>query len=119
MKLEELEPEFLRLVSKDAWMAISDTILSSRVSGIRFRCPSCTQFETPHYIICWRPDVSPQLSPNRGRWEFSGKFLHDLTFSGPISCEVCKTNFFVDSGEVKVVSSRGNSSSSCNSGSAS
>jgi hypothetical protein len=101
MRMQDLEPEFLRLVSKDAWMAISDTILSPRVSGLRFRCPSCS-----FLIILWRPHVSPKAFPSLGRYEFSGKFLHDLTLSSTVVCKSCSTIFHVDKGDVNEINAQ-------------
>jgi hypothetical protein len=103
MKLEFLEPEFLRIVSNDAWMSVSDTILNPRVSGLRFMCPTCYGKDpsSAHYITCWRPDVPSHLAPRRGRWEFIGKYLHDLTLSAPVPCLTCRAIFIIEDGEVK------------------
>ena len=107
MKLQELEPELLRLVSKDAWMAISDTILSDKVSGIRFRCPHCFDqlgsLDKVNFIYCWKPHVSPKAFPSLGRYEFTGKFIHDFTFSGPISCKTCHSIFFIEKGIIRIL----------------
>jgi hypothetical protein len=104
MKIEELEPEFIRLVSKDAWMCISDTILSDKVSGIKFKCPRCFKesgtLQGVHYITLWRPHVSPKAFSNRDRYEFSGKYIHFLTLSAPVHHNKCGSTFIVEGGEI-------------------
>lgn len=106
MRLTELDPCFLRLVSDKSWQR--ENVTMSEADGICFLCPKCFKEKGgpagTHSIICWRPRVKAEMKPGPGRWEFDGTGFGDLTLkagSSSIALEGgCKAHFFVTAGEI-------------------
>lgn len=106
MKLTELEPTFLKILSDQTYRMIDDVGLAD---GIEFLCPVCFKKNGgkvgTHAIICWRPHVPQSVPPTPGRWEFQGSGYNNLTlFAGSSSILLtsaeCKAHFHITNGEI-------------------
>ena len=105
MRLEDLEPQFLRWKSPSAFQHV-DSI--EEADGIFFLCPKCFVANGgmigTHGVMCWRPHVPQDTSPKPGRWEFSGTGYADLTLvagsSSVLLTSGCRAHFFVRAGEI-------------------
>lgn len=109
MKLTELEPRFLKFEATDPKVyAHTDSV--SEADGVLFVCPKCFAAQGrpgSHSIICWRPRVPHEITPQPGRWEFEGTGYHDLTLVAGSSSVLltgpgCGAHFFVRKGEIEM-----------------
>ena len=106
MRLDELEPKFLKLVHPKEWHNV-ETI--AEADGIRFLCPKCfTENSGPmgtHSVICWQPTVPAEVRPAPGRWQFLGNGYRDLSLvAGSSSVQLnggCQAHFFVENGAIR------------------
>jgi len=108
VKLIDLRPEFIRSMNDYSWICISDTIISDRVSGIKFKCPKCFlelgDLDKTHYIFLWRPNAPQGLTHKFGRFEFSNKWIQTLTLSAPIYLSSrCRASFVLENGEITFI----------------
>ena len=106
MKLSELEPQFMKVVTAKRFQNV-DTI--EEADGVMFLCPKCFKENGgpvgTHRVLCWRPRVSQEIPPTPGRWEFKGTGYDDLTLVAGSSSifltgEGCGAHFFVKNGEI-------------------
>jgi len=112
VKLRDLDPHFLKIVDAKLWRFKGEDgeseVSIKEADGIVFMCPKC--FATngglvgTHSVICWRPQVSQDIPPGPGRWEFQGTGYADLTLvAGSSSVALkggCEAHFFVRNGEI-------------------
>lgn len=116
MRLSELEPEFLQIVTEKSFQRHD---YFARADGIIFLCPVC--FRTnggpvgTHSVICWQPHVPQSMPPVPGRWSFQGTGYEDLTLVAGSSsilltctckpeeqpCTCCKAHFYVRGGNIE------------------
>lgn len=105
MRLDELDPQFLRRESADSFWYVDDL---AAADGIMFLCPKCYVVNGgaigTHSVICWRPRVPQDTSPTPGRWEFEGTGYGDLTLVAGSSSVLlrsgCMAHFFVRAGAI-------------------
>lgn len=106
MRLTELEPRFLRIVSENRFANVESL---GEADGIAFLCPQCFRDnggpKATHSIICWQPTVGKRMQPGPGRWHLYGTDFDDLSFVGDSSSSVlltggCNAHFFVSNGEI-------------------
>jgi hypothetical protein len=106
VKLTDLEPEFIKLESEEAWRCISSTLVVDS-DGILFKCPKCFTTNNTHIVICWRTHVPLTIHPKPGRWEFVGHSFYDLSLKANSSSILllsgCRAHFFVEHGEIRMV----------------
>lgn len=106
MKLTELNPRFLAVIDSHTYRA--ENVPFSEADGVMFLCPKCFRENQgsvgTHSVICWRPNVSQDIPPNPGRWEFQGTGLDDLTLvagsSSILLTSGCMWHGFIRNGEV-------------------
>lgn len=105
MKLADLDPRFIRRIDDTLFDFVEEI---DQADGLLFLCPACFGANGgprgTHSIICWRPRVPLTTSPKRGRWEFEGSGLEDLTLVAGSSSVLltggCRAHFFIRNGEV-------------------
>jgi hypothetical protein len=112
MKLNELDPQFLKIEDERTHRYVDDIV---GADGIMFLCPKCfTENNGPigtHRVICWQPHVAQEHLPGPGRWLFQGTGVGDLTLlgSGPggsgarsvlLTGEGCQWHGFITNGDV-------------------
>ncbi len=105
LALQDLEPSFLKIEEANRYRMTQDPI---GADGIDFLCPLCYERNGgpvgTHHVICWRPHVSPDISPKPGRWEFVGSGFHDLTLVAGSSSILlmggCGAHFWIRQGRV-------------------
>lgn len=102
MKLRELDPQFLKVISEHKYKCV-DKIEDA--DGISFLCPKCKDGEThQHSIICWQPKVPQTITPTPGRWNFIGTCYDDLTLKNGSSSILlnggCNAHFWITNGEI-------------------
>jgi hypothetical protein len=106
MKLQELNPHFLKIVD-DRTNHRVDNI--KEADGLLFLCPVCFEKNNgavgTHSIICWQPHVPQTRSPKPGRWNFIGTGYNDLTLQAGSSSILlkgdCGAHFFIKNGEIQ------------------
>lgn len=107
MKLNELEPEFIKITG-DAIERIAENI--TEADGILFLCPLCFQNNGnsnigTHSVLCWQPHVPQDRDPKPGRWKFEGTGINDLTLVAGSSSILlnggCAAHFFIRNGEIE------------------
>lgn len=107
MKLTELDPHFLKILSEREYQCADVSL--AEADGVQFLCPVCFAKNGgpvgTHSVICWRPHVPPDVNPKPGRWEFSGTGYNDLTLTAGSSSILltsgCKAHFFITNGEIR------------------
>lgn len=84
MRLERLEPEFVKITGRNPTVY---TVVESlaEAEGIQFLCPKCFILNKgnvgTHLVLCWfEGKVPDDETPGPGRWTPSGTGFHDLTF---------------------------------------
>ncbi len=105
MRLVDLEPELLKFLNPNSHEYIDKF---SEADGVMFLCPKCFEANKgsrgTHYVLCWRPTVPLDVNPKRGRWEFEGTGLDNLTLKAGSSSVLltagCKAHFFITNGEI-------------------
>lgn len=107
MKLTDLEPKFLKLVSNRSFQTVNE-IASD---GLLFLCPKCfIENNGPvgtHSIICWAPHIplSPELT-GPGRWAMQGTSYEDLSLVAGSSSILlqggCNAHFFIERGSIRM-----------------
>lgn len=109
MKLRDLEPQFLKIVSENSWR--SDAAMGD-CDGLFFLCPVCFRANNgpvgTHGIICWKPHVPQTFHPTPGRWDMRGTGIDDLTlFAGSSSIHLtgpgCGAHFHIANGDISEV----------------
>ena len=100
MKLIDLQPQFLKLISANEHKYV-DTV--HEADGIQFDCPKChADDKKGHTIICWQPHVPQNIFPHPGRWYLVGTCYGDLTLkSSPSLVQLqngCHAHFFIRDG---------------------
>lgn len=89
--LEELNGRFLKVESETSFR---DVDTNAEADGIIFLCPKCFHANGgprgTHSVICWKPNVNPEMHPKPGRWNMEGE-LKNLTFVGPGAVSVLLT----------------------------
>ena len=109
MKLRNLEPQFLKIVSENSWRRDSTM---EECDGIIFLCPVCFRNNHgnvgTHSIICWKPHVPQTFYPVPGRWNMRGYGIDDLTlFASSSSIWLmgpgCGAHFHISNGEIPEV----------------
>lgn len=106
MKLVDLEPAFLKIL--DEKTVRFEGVTMAEADGIAFLCPKCYAANGgrvgTHQVWCWRPHVPQTVSPQPGRWEFTGTGFSDLSLvAGSSSVKLiggCEWHGFVQNGEV-------------------
>lgn len=107
MRLTELNPRFLKIISEKEYEQIDDI---NQADGISMLCPKCFLDEPIgpvgcHSVICWQPHVPQTFVPVPGRWKFSGTGYNDLTLTAGSSSIFlrgpgCQAHFFITNGEM-------------------
>ena len=105
MKLAELNPHFLKMISLTAWKVVRDI---NEADGVQFLCPVCFKNnggeKGTHTMICWTPKVPAEAEPGPGRWNFLGTGLEDLELkNGSSSVQLnggCNAHFWIRGGEI-------------------
>ncbi len=106
MRLLDLSPEFLHLVSPGCHLLVSAI---EDADGIMFLCPVCFRANGgaigTHMIICWTPDIPLSEFPRPGRWRFEGTGYDDLTLVAGSSSILltgkgCEAHFFIRNGQI-------------------
>jgi hypothetical protein len=106
LKLQDLEPRFLKIVDESRRRYIEDI---SEADGLIFLCPKCFAENGgrvgTHSIICWRPHVSQDALPKPGRWDMRGSGFFDLSLvAGSSSIALmggCNAHFFIENGLIR------------------
>jgi hypothetical protein len=112
VKLADLEPHFLKILSEDTYQYAG--VSFSEAQGVQFLCPVC--FVTnggaigTHFVLCWsRSRGTPEhFKPGPGRWKLDGTGLADLTLNAdpPATARSvrlsggCNAHFCVTNGEI-------------------
>lgn len=105
--LRQLEARFLRIRDSHHYDHVESI---SEADGVVFVCPKCfaeggNRREGVHSVICWKPSVSPTISPGPGRWDLSGTGIDDLTLvagsSSVLLTRGCHAHFFVRNGHIE------------------
>lgn len=108
MKLIELEPTFLILLSEKMFK-MTDNL--AEADGVQFLCPKCFAASDKgrigvHSVICWNPKVPQTVSPVPGRWELLGTGYNDLTLragsSSVLITSGCMAHFYINNGEIQM-----------------
>ena len=110
MKLEDLEPRWLKITLPDRFMEV-DSI--AEADGIQFFCPKCFEANGgpvgTHMVICWRPRVPSGQKPGPGRWELHGSGYGDLTLiagsSSVLLTSGCRAHFYIRNGTIEMLAS--------------
>ena len=106
MKLSELKPTFLKIITPSEWQELT----LDNCDGIRFLCPKCFVANKgpvgTHSIICWKPQVPQTIFPTPGRWNIVGTSVDNLSLVAGSSSvllqgEGCKAHFFIRNGNVE------------------
>ena len=105
MKLINLEPSFLRLITEKEYR---HGVARDQADGIIFLCPKCFKENGgaagTHRVVCWQPHVSTNVTPGPGRWRFEGEGFEDLSLvagsSSILLTAGCRWHGFVKNGEV-------------------
>lgn len=102
MRLKELQPQFIKIISTSTTRDVDDII---GADGIEFLCPKCIN-DSGHSILCWQPHVDPNLDPKPGRWNLVGTGCDDLSLVNGSSSVLlnggCNAHFFIKNGEIKM-----------------
>lgn len=106
MRLLDLEPQFLKFDAREP-KAYSQTDSVADADGVMFVCPKCFAAQGrpgSHSVLCWRPHVPKEITPQPGRWDFKGTGYHDLTLVAGSSSVLllggCNAHFFVRNGQI-------------------
>ena len=107
MKLTDLEPQFLKVMSEHEFKCVDDI---KDADGIMFLCPVCFKKNNDdsgrgvHSINCWQPHVPQNIHPILGRWNFLGTGYNDLTLKNGSSSVLlnggCNAHFWITNGEI-------------------
>lgn len=105
MKLVDLEPSFLFLISASEYRR---GVAIDKADGLIFLCPKCYAAngggEGTHSVVCWQPHVPAEVKPGPGRWRFEGTGFEDLSLvagsSSILLTSGCRWHGFVRNGEV-------------------
>jgi hypothetical protein len=104
MKLLELEPKFLKLITEVLWQT---GVSFQEADGIEFLCPKCFLKGRIgcHMVVCWKPHVPQTVRPTPGRWELHGSGFDDLTLVAKSSSikitSGCLAHFFIRNGNIE------------------
>src|SRR4051812_31916223 len=104
MRLNELEPEFVKIIDPGTYQC--EGVAIADADGIQFLCPKCFQANGgnvgTHLVLCWKPHVPQEIRPAPGRWRFEGSGFDDLSLVAGSSSVLlmggCNAHFFVRGG---------------------
>lgn len=106
MKLSELEPSFLTVITPGKTRQHHDDL--SKAQGIFFLCPACFHSNGgavgTHGVVCWFRDraVPDVEEPRPARWQVSGTDYQDLTLHPSIAITSgCKWHGWIEKGEIR------------------
>lgn len=125
MRLSELEPQFVRREERiEQWTRRKDDGSNEEVTGpreyyvyvdtpqeadgITFMCPKCFDqnkgSKGTHWVMCWTPKISQDVTPKPGRWNLVGTNYEDLSLvagsSSVLITNGCLAHFLIQKGEI-------------------
>jgi hypothetical protein len=107
VRLRDLEPQFLKIEDPKTHRYVDRL---GEADAVRFLCPKCFAANGgnvgTHGVICWRPHVPQDVTPNPGRWEMQGTGYDDLTLVAGSSSVLltggCAAHFYVRNGAIEM-----------------